>query len=200
MEVVFTTNASTCREDPEGAKATPAAVESFAVRKIIASFLVAAALPAAATTLRRLPLLETGRLAQVVVRGRVVSASPALAGKRVYTDSVVEVDECMKGPCDANYIVRQVGGEVAGRGTMVAGSAALRDGDETVLFLRARRDGTWAPVGMAQGVLRVERDARTRAVKRMWRDLRGLDLVDDGATRAGDVELATMEDVARAAR
>jgi matrixin len=151
----------------------------FRRRAAAAASLVLLAGAAHATTVVRLSLDDAHKVAPVVVRARVLTVAPVVAGDRVYTDAVVQVAECVKGACAPVYVVRQLGGEAAGRGMTVEGSAALNAGEETILYLRPRRDGAWAPLGMAQGVVHIERDRVTGEVKRMWRDLRGLETLGD---------------------
>lgn len=104
---------------------------------------------------------------------------------RLYTDAELVVEECLKGPCAPSVTIRQLGGELDGDGLAVEGAPSFTPGDEVVVFLRLRRDGTYAPVGMSQGVLRLE---RTSGEVTYVRDTRGLILVERGRTSAGTVE------------
>jgi len=61
-------------------------------------------------------------------------------------------------------------------------------------MLRARRDGTFAPVGMAQGVFRVERDA-AGTPRALVRDTRDLVLVGDGGEVRSGVEKLRYEEL-----
>jgi hypothetical protein len=130
----------------------------------------------------------------VVVQGTVRSVEVARRGRRVYTDATVEVAGCLRGSCGAAVTVRQLGGEIDGAGMAVEGTARLAAGDEVMLFLRPRLDGAFAPVGMAQGVFQVERDAGG-AVRAYRRDLRGVSFAGDAA---GAVERLSAADFARA--
>ncbi len=145
--------------------------------------------PAQATTMRRVPLSAAGKAAGLVVRAKVHEVAFSKQDGRIYTDARLRVVECLKGACAAEVTIRQLGGELDGEGMVLEGAAAFATGDEVVVFLRPRRDGTYAPVGMAQGVLRVERSGA------LVRDLRGMELVGEG--RAG-LERLSLRDVRRA--
>src|SRR5262249_50385248 len=150
-----------------------------------------------ATIVRRLALDEMGRGAALVVQGRISAATVVERGDRVYTDTRLEVTDCLKGDCPSTVTVRQLGGEVRGRGMSVEGAARLAVGSEVVLFLRPRRDGAFAPVGMAQGAYTVERDDASN-VSALSRDLRDLGFVGEEAH--GTIERIRPEDLAAALR
>jgi hypothetical protein len=153
----------------------------------VAALVLALAAPAGATTIRSVGLQAAGKAATVVARGVVRGVEVRLVGDRIYTDAEIAVLECVKGRCGASLVVRQLGGELDGEGVTVAGSARLDAGAEVVLMLRPRRDGAWAPVGMAQGVYRVERDA-AGAPKALVRDTRELILVGETGAERGAIE------------
>lgn len=164
------------------------ALLAFAVRRrMVAAWvsLLAVAAPAEATIIRRLGLEKMGQDAGLVVQGIVRATNVVQRGARLYTDAVIDIDDCVKGPCPEMVTVRQLGAELDGVGLAVDGAARFAPGTEVVVFLRARRDGTYAPVGMAQGAYVVERDPVTHAVSRLRRDLGQLEL--DGR---GDASLA----------
>jgi MYXO-CTERM domain-containing protein len=149
---------------------------------------------AAATTVRRIELPELGQTAAVVARAHVVSRTPVLVGERIYTDTLLAVEECLKGACGEELVVRQLGGELDGVGMTVEGLAPLAGGDEVILFLRARKDGAFAPVGMAQGAFHVRRGVAERSTD-------GLELVGtDGVAVQGRIERYSLEDLRKAAR
>ncbi len=153
----------------------------------MAAILVAASGPAHATTLRRLSHDELGTGAAVVARGTVVAVASEDAGGNVYTDAHVLVTECWKGACGTMLRVRQLGGETATRATTVEGTTSFAVGAEVVLFLRPRRDGTYTPMGMAQGRFSVVRDRQGRTLE-LVRDLRELYLAGDVAEDRGGLE------------
>ena len=72
-------------------------------------------------------------------------------GRRIVTYTRVRVDRLLDGPPQAEIWVRTLGGEVDDIGQQVAGEAVFRGAQPSLLFLRARTDGTHAVVGMGQG-------------------------------------------------
>jgi hypothetical protein len=151
--------------------------------------------PALATTLVRLSLETMGARADLIVQGTVVAEEVTRRGARVYTDTSIGVTSCLRGSCVSAVTVRQPGGELGGRGAVVEGTARFAVGDEVVVFLRRRSDGAFAPVGMVQGVLRVERGA-DRSVSGYARDLRGVGFA--GEDHRGVVERVRAEELRRA--
>jgi MYXO-CTERM domain-containing protein len=113
--------------------------------------MLALATPAHADGIRALSLHELVARADRVVQARVIDSHARWVGETIYTDTTVDVIQCLHGPCSRRLIVRQRGGEVGGVGQSVEGTAPLPAGEEVVLFLRDRGDAT-RPVGMAQGV------------------------------------------------
>jgi matrixin len=167
---------------------------------LVPAVLALGASDAHATTVRRLALDEMGRAATLVAQGTVISTQSVRVGGRVYTDTRLAVSECWKGVCDQVLVIRQLGGEVDGVGLSVEGLAPLPARGEVVLFLRARRDGALAPVGMAQGAFTVERDAGRKA-RAAVRDVRGLSFAGEGGrVDAGGVERVSLETLRQAAR
>ncbi len=148
--------------------------------------LVALAAPVAdASTLRHVAVDQLAEDASLVVRGTVVAQRSRWHGDFIVTDSVVKVRECWTdAPCGNQVVVTQLGGEVGDVGMHVEGVAPLALGDGVVLFLRARRDGSLAPVGMAQGMFREVRDRAGRV--ELQRDLRPLSFA--GGAPAARVE------------
>ncbi len=133
-------------------------------------------IPADATRIRALDLDAMVAQAQVVVRGRVLSQGPTwdVQRQRVYTDSVVLVDEVLKGAVPTLAVeVRQLGGTLGNIRQEVAGTGQLRLGQTVLLFLNT--DGRlYYVVGMAQGRYVVEHHG---GVERVTRDLGGAVLV-----------------------
>jgi hypothetical protein len=155
-----------------GACSMVPAVPSGSVANGTLFWLVLAALGRRATALAVL-LLATGaaraespdertraalaRADQVVI-ARVVSAEARWIGGTIFTDTQVDVVECLRGRCAGRIVVRQPGGEVGPIGQSVEGTTDLRAGDDVLLLLQARSDGTSHPVGMSSGALRIVGD------------------------------------------
>src|SRR5262249_2731822 len=142
--------------------------------------------PAGATTVRKLSLDELAGDAVVVVRGVVGGVGAQRVGGHIYTDATLAVSECLKGSCGHTLTVRQLGGELDGFGVHVEGSADLVPGSEVVLLLRRRLDGAYAPLGMAQGAFRVEREPAKGEIQTLVRGVSALRFAAaDGSEVAG---------------
>jgi hypothetical protein len=147
---------------------------------------------ATASVLVATPVDILARRAEMVVRGDVVARQVVAIGGRIYTDSVVAVQDCWAGDCPAQVIVRQLGGEIGDVGMYAEGLRPLTPGEGVVVLLRRRRDGHHAPVGLGQGVFRLVRDAS--GSQKFARDLRDLVLLPGGypaAAAAATLELWT---------
>lgn len=162
--------------------------------------LVVGSAPADAAALRRLTLVDLADSADLVVRGHVVATAVTDDGQ-LATDSAVLVDECLAGPCPIALAVRRRGGERDGRGLWVDGEATLAPGAEVVLYLRRDPHGRLRVLGGVQGALTIVRRADSAYAVR---DLRGHQVLVDGAWQAGDVEVlelaAVQQSVAQAGR
>ena len=135
---------------------------------------------AEATQVRTMDLHELVGASTAVVRGSVLSQQPVWDARRqrIYTDSIVLVDEWIIGRSTTLAItVRQLGGAIGGVRHAVDGVGSLEAGMQVLLFVQT--DGVRHYVtGMAQGSYAVT----TRGPhKWVHRDLRGLRLVRLGA-------------------
>jgi hypothetical protein len=72
-------------------------------------------------------------------------------GRRIVTYTRLRVDRLLDGPPQAEVWVRTLGGEVDDIGQQVAGEAVFRAAQPSLVFLKARPDGTHVVVGMGQG-------------------------------------------------
>jgi len=147
------------------------------------------AAPAGATIVQSLTLDEMSRKADVIVHGRVVEQSTAWneARSRIYTVTVVEVQERLKGEGASRIRIRQLGGTVDGITQSIVGNASLAVAEEVVLFLnRDESKDLHYVVGMAQGKYAVDRSAGQPTIRH---ELGGLSLahIRDGQL-AGLVE------------
>ncbi len=129
------------------------------LRAVVALGPVVCTAPVGATTLVRLDLAHLTDSAQTVVHGRIVRSEPRWTDdhRRIVTVVTLRALETWKGSHAGTVTVLQPGGEIGRIGQRVEGVAALREGDEVVLFL-ARQGPAHVLVGLAQGVYRVERD------------------------------------------
>lgn len=124
---------------------------------LFASFLASAAF---GTTLLAVDLPALSHSADLIVVGTVRASAPRLTldGRRVITDTEIQVAEVLKGKADSNtVVVMQAGGVVGDIGQKVEGTAHFTVGEEVVLFLDRRGTERFAVTAMSQGKFRVER-------------------------------------------
>lgn len=83
----------------------------------------------------------------------------ASGARRIVTYHRVRVERQVTDDGTGEVWVRCLGGTVDGIGQRVEGEAALRTGLRALLFLTARQDGTFAVLGLAQGMYPVQKGA-----------------------------------------
>lgn len=130
---------------------------SFAI--LLALILWAA--PAEATVLVDVPLEDMARDADVIVVGRVVRSEARIVidpvrGADPHTFTTVRVSEWIVGPGGDEVVVEELGGEVAGQGLTIAGTARYAPGEEVVLFLE-QAGARLRTYGMALGRFEIRR-------------------------------------------
>ena len=123
--------------------------------------LLAFPLPASATVLVDIPLEDMARGADVIVVGQVVRSESQLVidpvrGADPHTLTTVRVTEWIGGPGGREVVVDELGGEVAGQGLAIAGTAEYEVGQEVVLFLE-RVGPRLRTFGMALGRFEIRR-------------------------------------------
>ncbi|HKQ69749.1 MAG TPA: hypothetical protein VJT73_10440 [Polyangiaceae bacterium] len=77
-------------------------------------------------------------------------------GRRIVTYTRLRVDRVIDGAPQKDAWVRTLGGQVGDIGQHVEGEVSLAPEAPSLLFLRARNDGTHAVVGMSQGHFSIE--------------------------------------------
>jgi hypothetical protein len=115
--------------------------------------------PASASTFVELGLSDLLRISSLVVVGTSAEQTSVWEdadggrSRRIVTYTHVTVDRVVDGtpPAAADIWVRTLGGQVGDIGQHVDGEAVLVPLDKSLLFLRARSDGTHAVAAMAQG-------------------------------------------------
>jgi hypothetical protein len=91
-----------------------------------------------------------------VFRGNVTSLEPFLgADNHIYTLANVRVDETFKGTLPASLTLTLRGGSIAGRGELDGFSPVLVAGEEVLLFVARRTDGTFFPTSGVASALPV---------------------------------------------
>lgn len=134
---------------------------------------------AAATVVVHADARRLSRLADLVVDGQVTKRAVVVepGSGALWTTYEVDVTETWLGAARDDVVVHVPGGEAGGLSQEVSGTARLRVGKRTVLFLTLE-DGRYLVLGQAQGCFRVERgdDGETLVCRN---DIEGLALVDD---------------------
>lgn len=151
-----------------------------------------AASTANASVARALSLEEMSRSSQSVVRGRVIwTEAMTLPGGAIVTVTEVEVEDVLAGDAPATVTFVEPGGEPGdtGVGMLVSGTAKFEMGEEVVVFADVARGGyathfpgTFRPMAMSQGKLRVIREGNAPA--RLTRDLSDIARVKKDANDA----------------
>jgi len=141
---------------------------------------------AQASVVQGLDLTGLTASADLVVHGQVASARSEWNTEhdRIFTTVTVSVVSTLKGEsADRERSFWQWGGAVDGISMWIVGTPSFREDEEIVLFLRKSAIRVWDVVGLAQGKLTVERDARTRE-KVVRQDTTGLDFARRRASGA----------------
>jgi PKD repeat protein len=115
---------------------------------------------------------------ELVVIGRVLAVAPVERGGKIWTESTLLVEERLKGISDDVIILREPGGELDGRATVIFGAPALSAGERALLFLIRAPDGSHRVADLAAGKFSERMD---RAGTRFWfRNLRESGLAEVG--------------------
>jgi hypothetical protein len=134
---------------------------------------------------------QMGMESVLVVRGRVADVHSYWNESRtkIYTETVIAVDETYKGDGAPTVRVVQPGGVVGNRRMHVHGAVQWKFGEEVLLFLEPLSRGRHRVAGFSQGRFDIERDPATGSAFVVHPALDGIDLVGapsgDGASGAG---------------
>lgn len=137
---------------------------SFLIPTLVAALLVLVApLSAQATKIIPMSPEKLGQTATVVVRGTVTSVESFwnASGSKIFTETIIAVDESYKGAPGDEVRLLQLGGEVDGVRVTVHGALHWDRGEEVVAFLEPNQGGRFAVTGFSQGKFKVERDPTT---------------------------------------
>ena len=126
------------------------------VLSALAIFL-AAALSASATTFAKLSLEQLVNAAPLIVRARCQGNIVVTQQGEIRTITSFEVRETWKGSAPQVIRVRLLGGRTAQLTSHVEGVPRFRPGEEVVLFLEPRRDGSYSVTSWVQGTFRIHK-------------------------------------------
>jgi hypothetical protein len=106
---------------------------------------------------------DLGRESSLVVRGRVATVRSFWngTGTKVFTETIVSVDETYKGQRAASVSIRQLGGVVGHVRVNVDGAPVWKEGEEVLLFLEPFKGTSYQVAGFSQGKYTIERDPLT---------------------------------------
>lgn len=121
---------------------------------------------ASATTMVRLDLRALAHAAQLIVRGRCVSARSMWENGTIWTLMDFQVMEAVKGGATAGdrLTVRLPGGRAGHLQTKVDGVPDFSSREEVILFLERTSAGDWGITGWKQGTFRVRHDGSRMTV------------------------------------
>lgn len=116
------------------------------------ALLGAVCISAPASTLRQLTLDDMIRQSTVIVRGRALPTTAALHGSMIFTHYTVQVTEVLKGSAGPQIDIVVPGGNVNGAEQRFAGSPALSNSQDYVMFLWTSKSGLTQVIGLSQGL------------------------------------------------
>jgi hypothetical protein len=119
--------------------------------------LVASALNVSATTFMRMSLEQLVSAAPLIVRARCQGSMVSAERGEIRTITSFEVREVWKGSAPAVLRVRLLGGRTAQLTSHVEGVPQFRPGEDVVLFLEPKRNGSYSVLSWAQGTFRIHR-------------------------------------------
>jgi hypothetical protein len=114
----------------------------------IIAFLAA---PVFATTVKKLELQELVSVSDAIAQGTVESVEARWEDQAIYTYTSIRVDEPIKGGPRRALLIRQAGGKIGSLILDAAGTPKFKQGDQVIVFLRDRKNGTFDVVGLSQG-------------------------------------------------
>lgn len=125
-----------------------------------------------ATTMLFLSREELVKRSDLVVRVRVGKAvtTESEDGRALVTRTELDVVQLLKGKADGRVVVQQRGGTYRGKTQKVLGDAALKPGEDAVVFLRRDEEGKVYFTALALSVYHVDAKGTAR------RELDGLEL------------------------
>jgi hypothetical protein len=135
----------------------------LAILLILSATLLLFAPLAAATQVRYKTVEQMGAESSDVVLGRVTSVQSYWNAQRtkIFTETVIAVDESYKGSGESTVRLVQLGGEVDGVRVTVHGALSWRSDEEVFLFLEPYEGSAYHVTGFSQGKFNIERDSAT---------------------------------------
>ncbi len=106
---------------------------------------------------------QMGQQSSLVIQGKVTRMRSYWndKGTKIYTETMVQIDQTYKGTNPGMARVLQLGGTVGNVKVTVAGALHWKLGEEVVLFLEQATADAYQVSGFSQGKFNVERDPKT---------------------------------------
>ncbi len=109
------------------------------------------AVPALASSVRKMELPEMVSKSDSVVQGTVESVEARWESDLIFTYASIRVDESFKGAPRRALLIRQPGGKLGALNLTVSGTPQFKAGDRVIVFLQNQSNGTFDIVGLGQG-------------------------------------------------
>jgi hypothetical protein len=109
------------------------------------------ATPVFATTVQKMELQQLVAASDSIVQGTVESVEARYEEKMIYTYVSIVVDDPLKGEQRRTVLLRQIGGTIGAKTVWISGMPQFRAGQQVIVFLRNRQDGTFDVIGLNQG-------------------------------------------------
>lgn len=106
---------------------------------------------AMATQVPAFSLSQLTQYADAVVIATVVDVNPVRGPQYVVTDTTLKVDSVLKGTVNPKIVLHQRGGQVGDFATIVYGMPQYEVGERVLIFLEAKKTGTYVTAGYWQG-------------------------------------------------
>ena len=145
-----------------------------------------------ATIMLPLSLEKLTNESDMVVLGNCTGKNVVDQGGKIYTEYTIQVNETLKGAALKEVKVRQLGGEINGRGLYVAGVAKFTPAEEVMVFLTKDSNGLRDVVGWAQGKFHIYYDDQTKK-KYAMQQMEGLSLAKKGSGEISEPSTSKVE-------
>jgi hypothetical protein len=161
---------------------------------VLCSCLVGGTLPALGTQVQYKSVEQLGEDSSAVVRGTVANVRSFWNEKhtKIFTATLIAVDESYKGRPGGTVEVLQLGGTVDNVQVTAHGALHWTAGEEVVLFLEPYTEGRYQVSGFSQGKFKIERDPDTGAAYIKRPALEGAQMVGAPGAVDASAELETV--------
>jgi hypothetical protein len=146
------------------------------------------AAPLLASTVQKMELPDLVKAADSIVQGHVESVQARYENTMVYTYTSVAVDDPLKGDRRQTVLLKHPGGTIGAMTMFIAGMPQFKAGDQVIVFLKNRQDGTFDVIGLNQGKYDIVNDVAVANVS-------GVSVLDPktGRMSEGFVDKAPLE-------